>query len=369
LFVPAAGGVTICSPTRTDLSIPEGELSKNGFLFAVIAVALLLATGCSHYQYEGAIPTISAETSKNAEPRGEIDFFKYESRIHEIPMQFKFVKETKDWICYRLKFEGKDFVEGKNKYAKAFLFVQKDQTRKAPCLLVLPPTGGPADLAGTFGEYYADRGFTVMGFMRRERFFRPDKPLEYNKHLFRQAVIDVRRGIDFFETREDADSSRVAVMGISLGGIITGLTLASDDRVDAAAMIVSAGHLPQILDTSGYKVVKKLRKGMMDEGVKREELSAYVEDKISEIDPINYADRIDPGKLIMVNGNMDNIIKKKVAKATWEDLGKPEMRLIPAGHYTTMIFKGYAQRKIYAHFLNLMELEEDENGKVRPTTN
>lgn len=299
--------------------------------------------------------------------QGEIPAFAYSTRLADIPVRMKQKAESERWIRYELKFQVKDFAEGKNKYAKAFYYVQKDQSRKVPCLIVLPPTGGPRDLVTKIAEPFADKGFTVMAFYRRERFFKPDKPIEYNKHLFQQAVIDVRRGIDFFETRQDADSSRIGIMGLSLGGIVTALATEADGRIKASVSIVSAAHLPDVLDTSGYQVVRKLRKGIMkQENLSRQELKAYCTPLLVEIDPATYADRIDPGRMLMINGRSDAIIKYNVARRTWETYGKPEMIVTVVGHYGTIGSMCYTTRKSYDHFLSVLALEEDENGRVRP---
>lgn len=331
----------------------------------ILAGLMLVAiSGCCHKKFTGVMmPEPPAAT------KGEIPFFQYDSRINEIPISHvKNVEENDIWKCEIIEFRVKDFEESPKNTIKAYRFTQKNTDRNWPILIVMPPTGGPRHLVKDFSEFYADKGFQVLAFMRRERFFKPENSLEYNKHLFRQSVIDIRRGIDYMQIQPNTLQDKVAVMGVSLGGILAALAVEADGRILVGGTIVSAAYLPEILDTSGYKTVRKYRNALMkSQNVERDNLCGYIMAYVYEIDPATYADRIDPGRFIMVNGTLDNIIKYKVAKMTWEKYGRPEMRTVPLGHYSTMIMIGYAQKKLYDHFCKILLLEEDENGMVRTT--
>jgi len=326
--------------------------------FFIIAFSFF---ACNYYPHSEKGYPAEAKTAF-----AEIPLFSYKLKLKDINVRLKPQKEGKVWEEFQIKFDVKDFKEGKNKYAKAFFFVQKDKTEKGPCLILLPPTGGPIELIRSYGEDFANRGFNVMAFYRRETFFRPDKPLEFNINLVRQAVIDVRRGIDYFETRDDMDSNKIGIMGISLGGIITALSIQADQRIGAGATVVSAAFLPDILDSSGYNRVRKLRKGIMkSEKVRREDLVEYIKPIVKEIDPATYAKRIDPSRFLMINGRSDNIIKYHVAKNTWEAYGRPTMHLTFFGHYATIGAIGYNAEKCHEHFVKVFKLKKDQNGLVR----
>ena len=335
---------------------------RNTALVLVLAALCCAVFGCAYYPNHGR-----AWPQTPAMSKGEIPAFAYDLKLDQIEVRLKGSENGPTWTCHELRFAVKDFEQSKNKFAKAFYYKQKDQSKKAPCLVLLPPTGGPRELLKYFAEPFADQGYTVIAFYRRERFFNPNKPIDYNKWLFRQAVIDVRRGIDYFETRPDADTSRVATMGISLGGIIAALATEADGRIKATATVVSSAHLPDLLDTSGYQVVKKLRKGLMkNEKIERDQLIDYTTPHLVEIDPATYADRIDPARMLMINGRADNIIKYNVARRSWETYGKPDMIVIGTGHYSTIFARGFAVSKVQQHFLKVLDLELDENGRVRP---
>lgn len=296
----------------------------------------------------------------------EIPKFSYEKKLKDIPVHREERAERKTWTEYQLEFKVKDFPDGQNEYARAFYFVQKSAGHRAPCLVLLPPTSGPIYLIRLYAKAFADKGYTVMAFHRRESFPHPNRPVDANVNLFRQAVIDVRRGLDYFETREDADATRIGVLGISLGGIIAALATESDRRIKAAAMVVSAAHLADILDTSGYTRVRRLRAVIMKQhNVRRDELKAYCEPILAPVDPATYADRIDPARLMMINGRSDNIIKLSVVNRSWETYGRPARYLTIGGHYPMIAAASFSVAKAHEHFMKVMALEEDEDGKVR----
>jgi len=151
------------------------------------------------------------------------------------------------------------------------------------------------------------------------------------------------------------------VMGVSLGGIISGLAMEMDTRVKAAGLVVSAGHLADILKTSGYRTVGAYRNGLVKQaGLKRSELYDYSKSFLHPYDPVTYADRLDPARIIMVNAAMDDIIRREVVMKTWESFGRPQLHFGAGGHYTTIGFPDRANKKIFRHFVNILKLNPDD---------
>lgn len=318
-------------------------------LSMLVASALLI--GCGHAQFMGAL---DRGRPTPATGRGEIPMFTYDRTPPEISMELK--KETDQYRLYFVKIRKTDFEGLKNQKARAFYFEQKDTSKKTPALICLPPTGGPIELASTFAEAYAQKGYNTLAFYRREQFFNPSKPIEYNVTLFRQSVIDVRRGIDFLETREVVDTDRVAILGMSLGGILGSLATEADSRIKATAMLVSSGSLAHIMETSQYGRVIRFRKGMIKRYgfATRQELIDFAGPKMGPVDPITYADRIDPARVLMINGYQDNIIKISAARQTWEAFGRPTWRTLPVGHYSAFALISLAKKWTLAHFESIL---------------
>ncbi len=321
-------------------------------LWCVLLVCFLLSiiAACSHYPY--VAPETSAQVAGNDGDTG-LKLFDYDRA--EIPIRMKFVEETERYSMYLVKFEAHDFPDLKSTQAKSYYFVQKDQRKKSPCLIVFPPTGGGMELVEAFAKFFAERGYTTIGFYRREMFFNPDQDIEYNKHVFQQTVIDVRRAIDFLQTQPGVDPNRVGIMGASLGGIISALATQADSRIKATVMMIAAGDLPTILDRSNYSRVYRFRQSLIKRyGLERDQVCQFGRDKLTEIDPLTYASRIDPKRVLMINGSMDTIIPLAAARTTWEAFGKPEWRILPVTHYSSMLLVEYAQHLSWSHFKRVM---------------
>jgi BAAT / Acyl-CoA thioester hydrolase C terminal len=315
-----------------------------GFLLIAFGVALC---GCGHSVFQGAL---DRGTKAPAYGREEIPEFAYQKAVDAI--DFRIEEETDEYTVYYINIRQTDFPELRKRNARVYYYEQKDKSRKHPALICLPPTGGPIEIVKTFARFYAEQGYNTIAFYRREQFFNPKKTFDYNSLLIRQSVIDVRRGIDFLETREAVDQSQVAVLGMSLGGILGALATVSDGRIGATVMLVSSGNLAEIMATSHYGRVAKFRRGMVKRyNLKNEaELLEFARPLMERVDPVTYADRMDPARLLMINGYQDNIIKISAAQHTWQAFGRPEWRTLPIGHYSAFAMIGLAKKWTLEHF-------------------
>ncbi|MBZ0271996.1 prolyl oligopeptidase family serine peptidase [bacterium] len=329
-----------------------GHFTPATLLSPLFVFLVFLTAGCFSYGPGGAVD--AAIPRKSA---AEIDAFSYD-RAADINARLTGTHATREgYVVHELKWDGKDFPRVREQHGKGYFFAPNDKSRKYPALVVIPPTGGPYDMVVPFGDYFAERGFVVIGLRRRESYFTADKDMEQNRQLMQQGVVDVRRALDYLETLEYVDRDRVAVMGISLGGILGALAMESDGRIKAAAFVVSAAHLPELVITSGYTRVGELRDAMMREAnVGLDELPALARREWARVDPASYADRLDPARIVMVNGAFDDIVTRPVVMRTWETYGRPRLHFLPCGHYTMMFWADRANRKIHEHFVEVLDL-------------
>jgi dienelactone hydrolase len=62
---------------------------------------------------------------------------------------------------------------------------------------------------------------------------------------YQTSVIDIRQIIDWASENKEIDEDRIAVIGISLGGIITAITMGVDTRITAGVITVAGGKLSE----------------------------------------------------------------------------------------------------------------------------
>jgi dienelactone hydrolase len=315
------------------------------------ALAVFLFSGCYTFAYQDPGP--ARPFVRPVEP---IAAFAYEpdaARVTVLPPE----EETAAYALSLLKFKGRDFEGLEKDSARVFWFGPKDPGANAPLLIVMPPTGGPYSLSLYFGKYFADRGCAVLCFLRREKFFKPGHDIDYHQELFRQTVIDVRRGIDWASAQPGVDGSRVGILGVSLGAIFAQLVMEADPRVAAGALLLGGQDLPLILESSGYTVVSRYRDALSRQyRVDADGLRAMAREHFRVVDPKNYGGRIDPARVLMISGRYDNIIRYEVTRETWENLGHPTLHVVPAGHYSSALFLPTNMARIYRHFDRLLGL-------------
>lgn len=88
---------------------------------------------------------------------------------------------------------------------------------------------------------------------RREEDFRhlgreERKYLEKERRI--KQILDLRRSMDYLESREDIDSSKLAFLGVSWGSIMAPIALSVDNRFKAAVLVVAGltiyDYLPEV---------------------------------------------------------------------------------------------------------------------------
>jgi dienelactone hydrolase len=121
---------------------------------------------------------------------------------------------------------------------------------------------------------------------------------------------DLRRSIDYLETREDIDKDKLAYYGMSGGAAFGPMVLAVENRFRAAVLVVGGFPVQDVPDTE--------------------------EELIAAVDPLNHAPRCKT-PVLMVNGKEDFVFPYESSqRPMFECLGTPvehkEHRLYPGGH-------------------------------------
>jgi hypothetical protein len=51
------------------------------------------------------------------------------------------------------------------------------------------------------------------------------------------------------------------------------------------------------------------------------------------MDPLTWADRIDPERVLLVSARFDRVIPEDRTRALWQAMGRPRWLVVPTGHY------------------------------------
>lgn len=223
-----------------------------------------------------------------------------------------------------------------------------------PAVLLLPAIWGDRVME-RFARALVEEGFVCLQlpssrYLQRLRQL-SEMELPALAETIRQQVVEAEQLLHWLSDQPMVDPDRTGIMGMSVGAIIASLLAESDDHVHAAAYILGGGNLSEIMAAPQGYVKKRLRQRIMSRnGMTPEEFQKATAEALRLVDPLTFAGRLDPKRILMVNGRFDNVIPYKNAKEFWLALGQPDWLIIPSGHYTASFFMPYIRHRISQHF-------------------
>ncbi|UCE89916.1 MAG: dienelactone hydrolase family protein [Pseudomonadota bacterium] len=149
---------------------------------------------------------------------------------------------------------------------------------------------------------------------------------------FRDALIDIRRVIDWSETQPDIDPQRIAVIGFSIGAMIASSAVANEPRLAAAVLVMGGAH-PQDVFATCLGRAGDLRTDVItrfDWTIERylKELTPV----FTPVDPAQFPGRVDPSKILIFDAKYDDCIPRNSRDDLWEAMGRPERGSIINDH-------------------------------------
>ena len=304
----------------------------------------MILGGCLYYGPQGT----ALKQVAPSHPEGEVTYFNY-VREDVWPS----MEQPWDWGLYQVqKLRLPASLKTDLKQAEYNLFYYRPKGQGPfPGVVILPITRGDY-YTQNFAVYLAERGYACLRFESTKNFTDDSyKTLESAERRLRHYVIDVRRGIDWLSTQKEVDPHRLGIMGISLGAIVASVVMEADSRIQAGVFLLGGADLAGIIDTSEENSLIKFRQRVMThEGLGEQKFRDAAARMLKPVDPLSYAQRLNPHKILMINGYFDRVIRREYVKAFWEASGHPDLVFIPTGHYSAGFLVAYARAKMAAHF-------------------
>lgn len=171
-----------------------------------------------------------------------------------------------------------------------------------------------------------DASFSRTGESKRDFDPTVTKP-QYDRDIYIQTVIDLRRGVDLLLSRSDVDPKRIGFVGYSYGAH-TGAVLAGvEKRIKAYVIMSGAPSLTEFLRTSTLPVIVKTR-----DSLTKEQQENYF-NTLATVDPINYIGHVAPASLFFQFGKTDGYPTEEKARSYSEQASKPKLiQFYDAGH-------------------------------------
>ena len=177
---------------------------------------------------------------------------------------------------------------------------------------------------------------------------------------YQMSVVDIRQIIDWAITVEGISREHIAVMGLSLGGIISAIAMAVDERIKAGVLMVTGGNSEKIVQTSRISAFRKHYK--RSEAEYNEIQECYLR-YLAEVakrgfenvtpdmnsfltDPLTFAHLLRQRPLLMINARWDEFIPKEATLDFWEACDKPSISWYPATHPSIWLWYPLILRQI-----------------------
>ena len=161
---------------------------------------------------------------------------------------------------------------------------------RLPAAIYLHPSGGGRTTQLDEARELAAQGYVVM--LIDSPKVRPDAwrisedhaiP-NHNRDIYRQQIIDVRRGIDLLARQPNVDASRIGIIGKNLGGGFAGILSGVENRVGTFVIQAAIPELGKFWPTMAHPVADAER-----EQVGQERLEEYAHET-AVTDALNYVD-------------------------------------------------------------------------------
>jgi dienelactone hydrolase len=211
--------------------------------------------------------------------------------------------------------------------------------KAAPCVLLLHGLGGRKEDVALIGVALARRGYASFAIDAAGHGERPkidgktvaELSLPEFRQMAGQTIVDLRRAVDFLQTRSEVDSKRVGFLGVSLGGILGAVFAADEPRIKGAALWAAGGDWGKLITRSQHEFAQRFRqKGVVNE--------AAVDAVMKDVDPLNCVGRNVSAPVLFINGDKDTTVPTVCTDALYTAEKAPKKRIVlPGGHIPDLL--------------------------------
>ena len=225
---------------------------------------------------------------------------------------------------------------------------------KYPAVIVLHILGADFPLSRFMAARLADHGVAAL-FIQLPYYGKrkpPNSPdvkflssdMNRSQLAMKQGIMDIRRGFSWLASRPEVDSTKLYATGVSLGGIMSALAVAIEPLAKGGVFTLAGGGLADILWNMPEREAKAYRSAWEKSGRTFADLKTLVD----PLDPLTYADRLKPKQVLIIAGNVDEVVPPSSTKALWNAAGQPPVIRYDAGHYSAAAFILPAMRETIA---------------------
>jgi dienelactone hydrolase len=178
-----------------------------------------------------------------------------------------------------------------------------------------------------------------------------------------QAVWDVRRAIDWLQRDPSVDSSKIGLMGISLGAIVSATTLGNEPRIHSAVLVLGGADLAHILWNSALTIQARISFRRQGYSLNR------LREELQPIEPLNHLTPELGSKTFVIGARHDIIVPWEDTQKLIRALGEPQVLWLDTGHFGGALVQRSLFRVIRRYFVSRFEsgTAETPDNLIAPT--
>lgn len=148
----------------------------------------------------------------------------------------------------------------------------------------------------------------------------------------RATVIDIRRLIDWAETRPEIDPGRIALIGFSVGGIVAADVALTERRLAATVILMGSARPGEVVAGPAERSGETRETITQRFGWSEARYVEEVEALFAHLDPTRFAGGVDPRRVLLFDADRDERMTRGARDELWEALGRPERVTLRYGH-------------------------------------
>ncbi len=294
--------------------------------------------------------------------------YDYTSNASQFNLQLK--KENTDWRHYTVDFPAAFPTRYKENHTVRGEYFQPKGTARAPFMIMLHGVGDHSVAPCKFlARNLARQGvaslvlYLVVHSSRMPKMVHKAMPnLDADEwfEMYRTSVIEVRQVVDWAYQNAGIDEGRIAVFGISFGGLISAIAMGVDERIQAGVFFVSGGNSGKIAQKARSGMVRRNYRSSETEYKEAQDTYARYLAEVAEngfesvvpptsnylIDPMTFAYRLRQRPVLMINAKWDVFIPREATEDFWQQCGQPEIVWLTGGHSSIWLWYPAIKRRI-----------------------
>lgn len=169
-----------------------------------------------------------------------------------------------------------------------------------------------------------------------------------------QAVFDIRRTVDWIQSRNEFDPNRIGLVGTSLGGVVGSLAFAIEPRIRAFCSVLGGVQIAELIWHSSRLV--REREKLRREGFSKERLAIALE----PIEPSRFLKGDERRPTYLIAARYDTVIPRVSYQSLVNALGNPPTLWIHTGHYGGYFVQDSLLRTVVDFFVHSFAGEQYE---------